>query len=84
MLDRLYVVYDTIALEAAPVFHAKNDGVAKRQFDRMISSPNVTNPEDYRLYYVGSFDTEKMELRVATSPAEVFVTKEEYDNAAEN
>lgn len=53
---RLYTIYDNVALEAGPLFPAKNDGVAWRQFQQLLAE--TYNKEDYSLLYCGDFDTD--------------------------
>lgn len=51
----LYCVYDKIAEEAGPIFCAANEGVAMRQFRRLMGE--AVDVEDYQLLYLGSYDT---------------------------
>lgn len=57
MTMKLYTIRDNIAEEFGPVFVAKNDNVAKRQFINLIQE-NQINITDYTLWYVGDFYTE--------------------------
>nr|QJB21670.1 MAG: nonstructural protein [Microvirus sp.] len=59
---RLYVIYDTVAEEAGPLFQAKNDEVAIRQVKNMLSQEKLVRPSDYKLYHLGSFDQNTMTL----------------------
>jgi hypothetical protein len=59
MYVRLYTVYDKVAEEAGPIFQAKTDGVAMRNYQGLVQSQNL-NPDDYLLYYLGTFNTEDM------------------------
>lgn len=54
---RLYVIFDKLADEAGPVFEAKNDKVAYRQF--MNSMPDNIDQADFDLRCVGKIDKEK-------------------------
>lgn len=73
----LYTVYDTVAMEAGPIFQARNDAVAVRAFKRMMTEDHV-NDADYRLYCVGEFDTD--DLVVTSIPSkEVFSPGSEAD-----
>lgn len=79
MFDKLYTIYDRIALEGSPPFIAKNDGVATRHYNQVLdSSPNVCL-QDYRLYCVGEWDTEKLRIEPVSPPREVFATQVQYD-----
>jgi hypothetical protein len=57
MIYRLYTVFDKVAEEAGPIFQAKNDGVALRNFGSILQSQGL-NPEDYKLLYLADYDTE--------------------------
>ena len=43
MITYVYVVYDTVAKEAGPLFQAKNDDVAKRNVRNLVDREHV-NP----------------------------------------
>lgn len=57
---KLYTVYDVVAKEAGPVWTAKNDDIACRQFKKLLTGEDVTNPEDFHLYRVADYDPETM------------------------
>ena len=56
MIQRLYTIRDTVAEENGPVFTAKNDGVALRQY-RDVLNAIQNDPDEYKLYCIGSWDT---------------------------
>lgn len=56
----LYVVYDKIAGECGPVFEAKNDGVAMRQYRHLINENPTVIQDDFSLMQVGTIDKESM------------------------
>lgn len=56
----LYTIFDVVAGEAGPVFTAKNDEVAGRSV--RATMPKEVDPADFRLYCIGDFDTESMEI----------------------
>ena len=56
----LYVVYDKIAGECGPVFEAKNDGVAWRQYRYLINENPTIVQDDFSLVKVGTIDMESM------------------------
>ena len=58
MKVNLYTIYDVIAEESGPVFQAKNDSIACRICDNLISESNVTAVSDFHLWCLGCFDTE--------------------------
>lgn len=55
MTKRIYVVFDRIAEESGPIFEAKNDAVALRQFRRMQQEHPVDWSE-FDLYCLGEVD----------------------------
>lgn len=54
VVKELYVIRDIVADEFGPVFEAKNEGTAKREFLRVIEK--VYNPRDYVLIRIGYLD----------------------------
>lgn len=53
----LYTIYDRLAEEAGPIFHAKNDAVALRAAKNLLK--DVANAADYVLHHIGFFDTKE-------------------------
>ena len=60
----LYCIYDLDAQEAGPLFEAKNDAVAQRNFSSVVS--NSTTPDRFTLYRVGTWDSESMVVSSTT------------------
>lgn len=58
MQQKIYAIYDKIAGEYGPPFCAKNDEVAKRQFNHLVRQQDLALGE-FELWMLGSFDTEK-------------------------
>jgi hypothetical protein len=60
MYVRLYSIQDKVAQEFGPIFQAKNDSIALRQFKAMIFDPKNAGlrVDDYVLVHIGDFDTE--------------------------
>ena len=56
----IYTIYDEAADEFGPVFTAKNDAVAQRQFQQILKG--VEYPAEFGLYKVGDFDSECIEM----------------------
>jgi len=63
MIVNLYAVRDRIAEETGPIFMAKNDAIALRQTQQLLRSEQVTDPEDFELWMVGTYDTELMDIQ---------------------
>ena len=57
----LYTIMDRVAEESGPVFSARNQGVAVRQFNRLVAGDGL-DPSDFLLIAVGGFDSRKCEL----------------------
>lgn len=70
---RVYTIFDRVAEDAAPVFCARNDGVAIRAFRGALKD---ARPDEFRLYCVGEFDTDKVILLPKEKPEEVIVPEE--------
>lgn len=66
MQTKMYTIYDKVAQEAGPTFHAKNDGIALRSFNDAIK--NSPYPEDFQLFCLGTFEPEKMVIVVNDAP----------------
>lgn len=62
MKSVIYTVYDKVAEEYGPLFEAKNDAVALRQFKQLIATVVVENRDDYVLYSCGTFDHDAGDL----------------------
>lgn len=71
MITNLYTVYDSIAESYGPLYHAKNNMVAMRNFKDLIK--NCPDKSEFDLYFVGSFDDEKGLISKENSP--VLITK---------
>lgn len=66
----LYMVYDRVAEVAGPVFEARNDGVAMRQYRNLMKDAAEVDRESYWLYRVGSVDHKAMKI-VAEEPLRI-------------
>lgn len=53
-----YSIMDSVAKEFGPIFQAKNDDVAYRNFNHFIDSQKV-NRAEYVLYRIFTWDTEE-------------------------
>lgn len=69
MLTKLYTIRDKVAEESGPIFQAKNDAIASRQFQQVISKSE--SPRDYVLIRIGEFETERTLLTALQVPEEV-------------
>lgn len=56
MINALYCIFDEVAKEYGPVFEAKNDDVAIRNFNSSLTQ--VAFKSDFSLFCVGSIDHE--------------------------
>nr|WAE43638.1 MAG: nonstructural protein [Microviridae sp.] len=66
----IYAIFDVIAEEAGDPFMAKNDGIAIRNFNNLFKGKPV-KIEDYRLYYLGIYDPETMDIDADTDPQRI-------------
>lgn len=57
MKYNVYTVWDTVAEECGPLFTAKNDRVAQRQFKNMVIKERIVDIDEYHLLCVGNFDS---------------------------
>ena len=48
MITNIYTIRDKVAEEVGPLFQAKNDAVAIRQFKQLVKDSE--NPEEYELF----------------------------------
>ena len=62
MKVNVYTIYDKIAEECGPIFQAKNDKVACRACDSIISEACGNSVSDFQLWCLGAFDNERMEF----------------------
>lgn len=60
MITRIYTIRDKVAEEVGPLFQAKNDAVAIRQFKQLVKDSE--NPEEYELLCLGDFNDQTIEL----------------------
>jgi hypothetical protein len=74
----LYVIYDVLAEECGPIFEAKNDAVAARQYRNVMASRKAGDQAEYQLHCVGDIDELQMAItpcrpsrRVEVNPVEV-------------
>lgn len=56
----MYVIYDELAKESAPIFLARTDELALRQFQASLPQIPEAISRDMRLYRVGFFDSHSM------------------------
>lgn len=59
---KVYCIYDKVAKEAGPLFTAKNDDVAVRMYNQLLSSNHVENQTDYVLQNLGEYDPDQPTL----------------------
>lgn len=61
MLTSIYVLHDITAESHTYPFFAHNDQIATRSVSNMVNQPGSTvydNPEDFRLYRIGTYNDE--------------------------
>lgn len=65
MITRVYTIYDRLAEESGPLFQAKNDEVAHRQYQTQLSTIQNIKVDDFTLLCVGEYDNERCEFQAA-------------------
>lgn len=68
---RLYSIFDRIAEEFGPVFEAKNDSVAIRNWRNTLERAEGVREDEYRLYWIGTIDHSTGKIVPTDIPAEV-------------
>lgn len=62
MIQNIYTIHDLVAQTHMQPFHANNDNEAKRLFLTWMNNPELPmnkHPQDYSLYHIGFYDTDK-------------------------
>lgn len=77
MILNMYTIVDTVAGESGDIQLCKNDGIACRFFENALKSSAVKNVGEYKLFKIGVYDNESMEV-TSGKPVEVaYTTKED-------
>jgi len=78
MIVKYYTIFDKIGVQSAPLWPAKNDGVAMRQFQMLQNREENKDmkKEDFKLYCVGNYDDETMTFSPETYLVEVNILME--------
>lgn len=61
MKTRVYSILDKVAEEYGPLFEARNDSVAMRNYKKMIAEHDVEEDE-FQLYYVCEIDKDDLKI----------------------
>ena len=69
MKTEIYVIYDKVAQESGPIFEAKNEAVAQRQFVRVVGQ--APDPDDFRLLRIGVMEHDTSVVTLEVPPVEV-------------
>lgn len=64
----MYVIRDNVAEDCGPIFTAKTDGVAIRNYENYINKDVTVHKEDYDLLRVGSYDSEQPLVKAHLEP----------------
>lgn len=76
MKASIYVILDTVAEESGPLFEAKNDGVALRNFAKIVKDNEFGH--EFKMFRVGWYDHNEQTGGI-TSPFEVLIAEERED-----
>jgi len=60
----LYTIRDKVANEAGDIFSARNDGVACRSFNKLLSENTYAKKTDYQLLKLGSYNYEAVTILI--------------------
>jgi len=74
MILRMYSVRDAKAEVFNPPFYQKTHGEAERTFAQLVRDPKSTVsqfPEDYDLYYLGTYDDQAGKVQSLDTPQHV-------------
>ena len=74
MKINLYVIYDRVAEISSPIFSAQTEGVALRRVAHLLNEP-TTQPEDYGLLHLGTYDDQSVQLEKFIKPVSVDLQK---------
>lgn len=76
MLKRIYSIYDQKAGLFGPLMAFNRDGEAMRALDSTVNSQKQsqvsTHPEDFKMFFMGTFDEESGEM-IPEKPSPKFV-----------
>lgn len=64
MKQLVYSIYDKVAKESGPLFFAKNEEVAQRQFNNVLGDFDEVRKSEYELILIGTFETETCEMEL--------------------
>nr|QJB19845.1 MAG: nonstructural protein [Microvirus sp.] len=56
LFDNLYSFKDVVADRYGPLFHARNNGVALRNFKKLVNDVDLSSKNDFQLYHMGKWD----------------------------
>lgn len=73
----LYVIYDCVAEESGPVYEAKNDAIALRNYGNFLKK--MEHKEDFRLFKVGEIDHDSNIITAMRLPIEMLDPIKEED-----
>ena len=76
MKTYVYCIFDKVANEGGPLFQAKNDAVALRQFQMMREGLHKeVRPDDFKLFRLGFYDSDTLSLH-GQPEVEIFLQTE--------
>ena len=69
MIHQIFTIHDITSELYTQPFFGINDAVATRSCANLVQNPGTTfydNPEDFRLYHIGTFNDENLEIVQST------------------
>lgn len=67
---KCYAIKDVVANEFGPIFYAKNDDVALRQYQH-LQQKNEFAIDEYKLFFLGSIHDDRGLIDIPSSPVEI-------------
>ena len=67
---RCYAIKDMVANEFGPIFYAKNDEVALRQYNQ-LQAKNEFIIDEFKLFFLGSLDDDKGIIDIPSMPVNI-------------
>lgn len=71
MINGIYTIFDKVAMESGPLFEAKNDGVAQRQYSQFMETIQKQDKTEFKMLKLGSINHETNQIEKLSIPEEI-------------
>lgn len=78
---RLYTIFDRVAEECGPVYEAKNDAIAARNFKQVLGTVPKVDLDAFDLVCLGAIERDTMRITLMDPPNILSVSLEELYKA---